>query len=206
MNLLRHLPAAFAAAAFALSAAAAARYPGGTTWSPDTVGHRWTENFVCSLLQAKALNGEDNAARPLAYAALLLLCVGMGVLFFFVSRSTTSRVHRSVIEIGGIGLAVYSSLVATPLHNLVVNISLVLGAVAFVAVLHLMWRERRRGLFVWGVAFLGVKAANAVVYYGDVCFDLLPVLQKVGIVVGVAWLLAVHYRRASGMPLGEAAS
>ncbi len=195
MHALRHLPAVGVVGSLALFVAAAARYPGGTNWSPDTVGHRWTENFVCALLQAEALNGAENPARPWALAALLLLCTSAAVLFFRISRSTTSRVHRSTIEIGGIGTAVYSMFVATPLHDLVVNIGLVFGLCAFGAVLHLLWRERRNALLLCGIAFLCIKIANAVIYYGDIGFRLLPVLQKVGIVVGLGWLLAVHYRR-----------
>ncbi len=195
MKLLSHLPALGTTAAFTLFAAAAARYPGGTDWSAETVGHRWTENFLCALLQSKALNGADNAAQPLGTAALVVLCASIGLLFFLISRSTTSRAHRSTIEIAGIGTAVYSALVATPLHDLMVTIGLVAGLIAFGAVLNLLWRERRTRLFLWGIALVVIQAACAIIYYGNVLFVVLPVLQKVGMVIGVTWLLAVHYRR-----------
>ena len=131
----------------------------------------------------------------MAIAALLLTCVSLGVLFFAISRTTTSRRHRSAIEIAGIGTAVYTALVATPMHDLVVSIGLGFGLVAFVSVLHLMWCERRRALVAWGIALVTLKVASAVSYYGEIRYDWLPVLQKLGIAVGVGWLLAVHYRR-----------
>ncbi len=176
--------------------------PGGTHLAADTVGYRWSENFLCALFSPQALNGADNAARSLAIGALLLLCVCLGVVFFLISRSTTSRLHRSAIEIGGIGTAVYSMFVVTPMHDLVVSIGFVFGLVALVAVGHLMWRERRRGLLLWGVAVLVLKVASAVSYYGNVAYDWLPVLQKVGIVVGLSWVLAVYYRCGVGNTRG----
>lgn len=206
MNALRHLPTLGVTAALALFVAAATRYPGGTHVHTDTVGYSWAQNFLCSLFGLQALNGAQNTARPLAITALLLLCVSLGVVFFMISRSTSSRWHRSAIEIGGIGTAVYSMFVATPIHNLVISIGFVFALVAFVAVAHLMWVERRRGLLAWGVVVLVLKGASAVSYYGDVCYDWLPLLQKVGVVVGLGWVLGVYYRRAPGMALGHQTS
>ena len=206
MNLFRHLPAFGVVGATGLFLAAAGRYPGGTDWDVHTVGFRWAENFLCALFQPQALNGEANAARPMAIGALLLLCVSLGVLFFAISRSTTSRWHRSAIEIGGIGTAAYSMFVATPIHNLVINIGFVFGLVAFLALGHLMWREHRRGLLLWGVLVVALKAASAVSYYGNVCYDLLPVLQKTGVVVGLGWVFAIHYRNAMPTGGGQAVS
>lgn len=198
MKYRSHLPAVGATGALVCFVAATARYPGGTDWAIDTVGYRWSENFVCSLLQAQALNGADNDARPLAITALWLLCVSLAVLFFRISRSTTSRRHRSAIEIGGIGMAVYSALLVTPMHNLMVTMGLMFGLVAFGAMLDLLRRERRAWLVVWGAALVLVQVACAVCYYGNAGFERLPVLQKLGLVIGVPWLLAVHYRQRPG--------
>jgi len=199
MNLLRHFPAFGVAGAIAMFGAAAGRYPGGTHLDAHTVGFRWAENFLCSLFWPQALNGEANGGRPLAIGALVLLCVSLGVLFFLIARSTSSRRHRTAIEIGGIGTAAYSMFVATPIHDLVVTVGLGFGLVAFVALAHLMWRERRLGLVSWGVSVLVLDLASAISYYGNVGYDRLPLLQKLGVVVGLGWLLAVHYRRASAV-------
>lgn len=197
MNLLRHFPTFGAGVAIAMFGVAAGRYPGGTHLDAHTVGYRWAENFLCSLFWPQALNGEANDGRPLAVGALVLLCVSLGVLFFLIARSTSSRRHRTAIEIGGIGTAAYSMFVATPIHDLVVTVGLGFGLVAFVSLVHLMWRERRVVLVLWGATVLVIDVVSAVIYYGDVGYDWLPLVQKVGIAVGLGWLFGVHYRRAS---------
>lgn len=190
----RHLPTLGCLTALGLLVASTFQYPGGTDQSAETIGFRWAENFVCALFQPLALNGTANAARPLAFAALGLLCVCLGVVFFAISRSTTSRWHRSVIEIGGIGTAVYALFVPTVLHNVAVGMGLVFGLCAYVAMVHLLWREDRRGLFGWGLFVLLVKIVSAISYYGDVAYEFLPVLQKIGIAAGLGWVLAVYHR------------
>jgi hypothetical protein len=190
----RHLPTLGTLVALGLLIASTCQYPGGTDWSAETVGYRWAENFVCALFQPLALNGAENPARPLAFAALGLLCACLGVVFFAISRSTTSRWHRSGIEIGGIGSAVYALFVPTVLHDVAVTMGLVFGLCAYLSMVHLLWREGRRALWGWGLFVLLVKAASAISYYGNVAYDVLPVLQKVGIAAGLGWVLAVYHR------------
>ena len=168
MKFVRHLPILGTGVAFALYTAATARYPGGTDWSPDTVGHRWAENFVCAVLKTEALIGTENAARPLGLSALVVLCTSVGAVFFMISRSTSSRALRSTIEIAGIGTAVYSVLVPTPIHDLMVTLGLAFGAVAFGAVLRLLSRERRPGLLAGGIVLIAIQVFIAVGYYGHV--------------------------------------
>ena len=192
---VRSLPSLGIGVALVLLCASAFLYPGGTHMDATTVGYRGTENFACALFQPLALNGAENTARPVAFASLGLLCVCLGVVFFVVSRSTTSRVHRSLIEIGGIGTAVYTLFVPTVLHDVAVGMGLVFGLAAFSAMVHLMWRERRRRLVGWGVFVLVVKIASTISYYGNVAYDFLPVLQKLGIVAGLGWILAIYHRR-----------
>jgi hypothetical protein len=194
MLVARNLPTLGCLAAMGMLIASTLQYPGGTDQSAETVGFRWAENFVCALFQPLALNGAANAARPLAFAALGLLCVCLGVVFFAISRSTTSRWHRSGIEIGGIGMAVYALFVPTVLHHVAVAMGFVFGLCAYLTMGHLLWREGRRGLFGWGVFVLLAKIVSAISYYGDIAYDFLPVLQKVGIAAGLGWVLAVYHR------------
>ncbi len=97
---------------------------------------------------------------------------------------------------------VYAFLVVTPMHDLMVNIALPFALVAQLATVHLLYITRRSLLsLVGGVCILSILA-SAVMYYGNVLFGLLPLVQKVSIVACVGWLAAVYCttfdRSASG--------
>jgi hypothetical protein len=171
---------------------AAANYPGGTTDSANSVGYQWAHNFLSALFAAKALNGAANPARAIAIPAMLALCISLGGLFKSISNKSTSRISRKTIEIGGIGSAVYAFLVVTPMHDLMVDIGLAFALVALFATLHLLYVRRRSLLFFVGSVCILLLLLSAVMYYGNVFFGLLPVLQKVSLVACVGWLVAVH--------------
>jgi hypothetical protein len=193
MKLRYHLPAIAVGAAASLFVVAAMRYPGGTTDSPGSIGYSWGHNFLSALFQPRALNGAPNAARPVAILATAVLCVGVGALFAILSRRIGSRPHRKTIEIGGIGAAVYSLLVVTPMHNLMVDIGLAFTITTLLALAHLLYVERRGFLLAWGLVSVVLTLASAVMYFGHVFYGLLPVAQKLGIVMSVSWILLVYY-------------
>lgn len=189
----RHWPLIGIVLAVCLFFVAASFYPGGTTDAANTVGYEWAHNFISSLFAPHALNGAANPARLVAIPAMLLLCVSMAVLFKSISNKGTSAMHKQAIAIGGIGSMVYAFLVVTPMHNLMVNISLAFGLVALVATLHLLYVARHSWLFVAGSVNLALLLVTAAMYYGHMRFDLLPIVQKVSLVACVVWLMAVHY-------------
>jgi hypothetical protein len=88
---------------------------------------------------------------------------------------------------------VYAFLVATPMHDLMVSIGLLFSLAALLATAHMLYIERLWLLFGWGTVFIALKLVSAAMYYGNVFYGLLPVLQKVSLATGVGWLLAVYY-------------
>jgi hypothetical protein len=63
-------------ASFVLFGLSTAHYPGG---------YDWAHHFVSTLFHATALNGAENAARPIAVVAMFMFCVSMGILFKGIS-------------------------------------------------------------------------------------------------------------------------
>jgi hypothetical protein len=198
----RHWPLVGALLAACLFVAAAARYPGGTTTSADSIGYDWTRNFISSLFASTALNGSPNPARYVAMAAMLVLCVSIGAVFRSISRTVGSKPERRAIEITGIPSMVYAFLVVTPMHDLMVSIALALFVVAMLAILRVLSIERARRLWLAGVSSLVLLIVTAVVYYGGVLYALLPMLQKASFVACASWLFAVYYdaRRGEARP------
>jgi hypothetical protein len=189
----QHLPTFGIVAALGLFAVAASSYPGSTTDSLGAPGYSWAHDFVSTLFGPRARNGAPNSARGVAIAAMLALCVSLGTVFYRLSRQLRSRLHRKTVEIAGIGTAVYSFLVVTPLHDLMVDVGLLFACTALLATTHALYLERRWALVAWGSGCLALAALSAVMYYGHVLYGYLPFMQKVSLVACVGWLLGAYY-------------
>ena len=194
MKLRHHTPLIAIAAGLCLFFLATRYYPGGTSDSDVTVGYSWTHNFISSLFASHALNGSANPARYIAIPAMLLVCVGLALMFRRISASVGSRVHRKLIEIGGIGSMVYAFLVVTPMHDLMVSIALLFALVALIATLHALYVERLWLPFAGGAVCIALLSLAAVSYYGKVFYGLLPLLQKASMAACVGWLSWLQYR------------
>lgn len=161
---------------------AAARYPGGYDW--------FGQSFS-SLFQPSALNGSLNTARPLAAVAVIIFCTSMAIVFHTIARSSPTRFHRKTIQIAGIGSMVYAALVVTPMHDVLVNAALLFFVTAMITIFHRLYLERRVGWLWAGVACLGLTLCNATMYYGEVLYGFLPIVQKVSTVLWVLWLFGL---------------
>jgi hypothetical protein len=190
----RHAPLVGMILSIVLFAVAMAYYPGGTSFSADTVGYNWSQNFLSSLFQPRAYNGSPNPARWFAIPAMFLLCLSYAFIFRGVSRRSQSQLQKKIIEIGGIGSAAYTFLVVTPMHNLMITISLLFFLTAVLAALQLLYTEQQTVLFAAGLICLAVMLISCVMYYGNVFFSALPVAQKLTFVLFAGWLLALHYK------------
>jgi hypothetical protein len=188
-----HLPTFGIAAALALIAVAASRYPGGTTDSATTVGYSWAHNFISALFGDRALNGAPNPVRLVATVAMFVLCVSIAIVFQRLSTRFPSQRRRKTIQIAGIGTAVYSFLIVTRMHDLMVDIGLLFTFVAILATTQGLYIARRRFLFVWGAGCFSLTAAAATMYYGHLFYEFLPVVQKVTLISSIAWLLCAYY-------------
>lgn len=184
-----HLPLIGVLASLVLFALATARYPGG---------YDWANHSISALFQPRALNGAENPARPLAVLAIFIFCVSMGVVFKSISRRGKSRFHKKTIEIAGIGSMVYAFLVVTPMHNLLVGVGLLFFVTAMLVTLHMVYLEGRSGLLYAGIVCLALPLCNAVMYYGNVLYGFLPIVQKTSAAMWVGWLLALQFAESKG--------
>ena len=177
-----HLPIIGVLGALGLFALATTRYPGG---------YDWANNTISALFQPHALNGAQNPARSIAVLAVFMFCVSVAVVFKWISSSAKSRFHKKTIEISGIGSMVYAFLVVTPMHNVLVSVGLIFFLTAILTTLHMVYLEGRSGMFYAGIVCLALPLTNAAMYYGNVLYGLLPIVQKLGMAMWVGWLIAV---------------
>ena len=158
---------------------AAGRYPGG---------YDWVDQSVSSLYQPEALNGAPNTARLLAALSVLVFSASMAIVFNTIAKSGPSRFHRKTVQIAGIGAMVYTALVVTAMHDVLVGVALLFFVTAMVTIFHRLYLERRFAMLGAGLACLALTLSNATMYYGDVLYGFLPIVQKVSLVAWVSWL------------------
>lgn len=192
----KHLPALGIVIGLSVFVVATTRYPGGTLSAAHTIGYSWSQNYVSSLFAPTALDGEPNGARYFAIAAVFFISASLGVVYNAISAKATSRAHRKTIQIAGIGSAVYGFFVATPMHDLMVNISLVFNVVALIATTHMLYIERRWQLFTGGAFCVTLLFVTAAMYYANALYGVLPVIQKAGLLSNILWLLFLYYAQA----------
>lgn len=184
----------------------AAKYPGGGREAgAKIIGYDWTQHFISTLFAAVALNGQPNPARYFAIPAMLIFCVSIAVVFQCISRKAPSLAMGKSIQIAGIGSMVYAFLaVATPIHDLFVSIAVLFFLVAVLVCLQMLNATSQRGLVLAGALCLVSFGASAVMYYGNVLFDWLPIAQKLTFVVFTSWLWAVHWARSTPQAINNA--
>jgi len=185
VSMRRTLPLLGVLAAAALLVAAAGRYPGG---------YDWFHQSLSSLFQPRALNGSHNTSRLLAALAVLLFCSSIAILFHTIARRGPSRFHQKTIQIAGIGAMVYTCLVVTPMHDVLIGVALLFFGTAMVTIFHRLYLDRWFGMLGVGIACLALTLGNATMYYGEVLGGFLPIVQKFALILWVAWLFGVSWR------------
>jgi hypothetical protein len=161
-------------------------YPGGYDWSRD---------FICTLFVPVTPDGVVNRALYLAVAAMFVLCTSVAIVFNRISHRAGDRRLGKTLEIGGIGSMVYAFFVVTPMHDLVLAISLAFFIPAMLAALRLVALEERRSLLWTGWGCFGLLLAGVVMYYGRWLSPLLPLTQKAIFATSAVWLLVLQAGR-----------
>ena len=157
-------------------------------------GYQWGEHTISALFQSSTPTGVANPARPLAMMGVLTAMSGIALLFHLLSQQTPRAFQKRTIQIAGIAATVFASFTIALLHDLMVSLALVCFIVAVVAILNLLYDERKILLFALGILSLGLEFSTAVMYFGSVWLQFLPMTQKAALVLIAMWLFIVLHR------------
>jgi hypothetical protein len=188
-------------------------YPGGTFWDRTSRGARFWENFVCDLGSGVALDGEPNElGSRFAQAAMLLLVVGFAPFWWTLPRlflrlrrlGLAVRFLGLVSLVGIVGATLLPSSRVGSLHGVMVLVAAGPGlTAAALAVAGLSLAEARPRLAAGvGAGVLGFALLDSVLYvrtmlYGGPGPLLLPIAQKLALILLLAWMLIVARRAAT---------
>jgi hypothetical protein len=166
--------------AVACLGAATTVYPGGFDWNRD---------FISTLLR-----GPAGPARILADAAVLLFCVSVALVFWRLARATELGRSAKTIRIAGIGSMVYAGLTITPMHDVMVSISLAFLLVAVLSLLSALYVTNELLLFASGCLCLVILVASAAMYYTGLFVSVLPWAQRISFSLLAIWLVSLDFR------------
>ena len=174
-------------------------YPGGSQVDIHSKGFSWINNYWCNLLNKNAINGQFNAARPLALAAMFVLSLTLAIFWYiFPQQADLKKSIRLTIQISGALAMTTGMFLFTDQHDIIVNIASFCGLVAtvgtFIGLHKLKWTK----LFWLGILNLALIALNNILYYGDGLKLYLPVVQKITFLIFLLWICLITinlYRR-----------
>src|ERR1700730_10307533 len=101
-------------------------YPGGSMFDKNSVGFDWTKNFMSNLFAAKALNGSENSSRIWAYLGMILFPFSYAIFFINMSKKIPEKNAANILKYGGAVNILFTFFIVTPLHDLMLNISITL--------------------------------------------------------------------------------
>ncbi len=196
---------------------AAVLYPGGTWIDRRAAGHSLTKNFLCDLMQHRALNGQIAEIGPLfARAGTFAMLIALASFFIQVAKLDATSRAAKVARVGGLLACLLGC--AVPLlpsdqfrtaHLIAVACAFLPSLVAVIAASAICLRTPRVNRWIKAAALvtLAAGAFDGLLYgfaYGTyalkiypsrsvylVINHLLPLLQRIATLGVLAWLVAV---------------
>ena len=174
---------------------AAILYPGGSGENETAVGYNWTENYWCSLLSEKAINGQINTARPVAIIAMIILCISLSSFWLiFPALAQLKKNHSLLIQVGGLASMLTSFLLLTGIdHDVAINTSTSFGCVALIGTMIGLHQLKWNGFFAFGFFNILLIALNNYLYHTEQ-FTYLPLVQKFSFLSFLTWFLLISLR------------
>lgn len=167
-------------------------YPGGSFLDKNSVGFDWSKNFFSNLFAAKAMNGLENSSRIWAIIGMAFHSVAYGIFFINMSKKIPSRHAATVLKLIGVANILFSFLIVTPMHDIMVTISatLTLLGMFYITVFILMTKLHVFKLFciIYMLTFY-----YTMYLYGAGNWGLLAIMQKVTIISSMCLILGLEY-------------
>jgi hypothetical protein len=174
--------------------AASLYYPGGSPKDAQSIGFHWTENYISDMLDYRAVNGEENKARPFAVVGVVLMGLSTGLAFVRFARKVGVKKYSAVIQYGGLGLILFAILGTLPsLHDLSVTLSIFLNLLVFFYVMITLVKSRLTVFKVLAIVFLATFYGASYMFGTRTGLEYMPLVQKITHIIQIVWILGLEY-------------
>ena len=167
-------------------------YPGGSILDKNSVGFDWSKNFFSNLFLAKALNGAENPSRVWALIGMVFNSIGYGLFFIHTSQKITQKHTELVLKSIGIINMLFTFLIATPLHDIMVTVSSTLTMIGLFYITVFILKTKLHKLKLVCIGSLLIFYSTLYLYgAGD--WGFLAVMQKVSFLCFMFLVLTIEY-------------
>ena len=167
-------------------------YPGGSILDKNSVGFDWSKNFFSNLFLAKALNGTANPSKIWALIGMVFNSIGYGLFFIHTSRKIPQKHTELVLKSIGVVNMLFTFLIATPLHDIMVTVSSTLTMLGLFYITISILRTKLHWLKFFCIGSMLIFYSTLYLY-GARDWGLLAVMQKVTFLCFMLLVLTIEY-------------
>ena len=167
-------------------------YPGGSILDKNAVGFDWSKNFFSNLFLPNALNGTLNPSRIWALIGMVFNSIGYGLFFIHTSRKIPHKHTKSVLISIGVINMLFTFLIATPLHDIMVTVSSTLTMLGLFYITIFILRTKIHWLKLFCIVSLLIFYSTLYLY-GAGNWGLLAIMQKVTFLCFMLLVLTIEY-------------
>ena len=167
-------------------------YPGGSIFDKNSAGFNWSKNFFSNLFLEKALNGATNSSRFWAITGMVFNSLAYGLFFIHTSRKMPQKHAALVLRYIGVINMIFTFLIATPLHDLMVTISSTFTMLGLFYITVFVLKTRLHGLKFFCILSLLIFYFTLYLY-GAGYYGLLAVMQKLTFLCFMLLILTIEY-------------
>lgn len=167
-------------------------YPGGSLLDKNSIGFDWSKNFISNLFAEKAINGSENTSRIWALIGIIFHSFGYGIFFINMSKKITVRSAATVLKLVGAANVLFTFLIATPLHDIMVTISSTLFLIGLFYITVFMLRTKLH-FFKFACIICLLTFYYTLFLYGSGDWGLLAIMQKVSFISSMLLVLGLEY-------------
>ena len=167
-------------------------YPGGSMFDKNSIGFDWTKNFISNLFATKALNGSENSSRIWACLGMIILPFSYAIFFINMAKKIPEKNAGNILKYLGAANILFMFLIVTPLHDLMLNISITLFWTCIVVITVFILKTRLH-LFKFFCVICLLIFYYSLYLWGTNDWSLLPIMQKVNFASSTLLILGLEY-------------
>ena len=172
-------------------------YPGGSLLDQNSTGFDWSENFFSNLFEVKAINGSENTSRIWALVGIGFHSLGYGIFFINMSKKIAIGHASTTLKLMGASNILFTFLIATPLHDIMVTISSTLFLIGLFYITVFIVKTKLQ-LFKLACIICLLTFYYTLYLYGSGNWGLLAIMQKVSFISSMLLILGLEYFTKQG--------